>query len=62
MNLAVGQAVTVDFSLKVGQTREQVTVEADAPVVNPTPVDISGLVGSSRCRICRSTGAATTNC
>ena len=44
VNLAVGQAVTVDFSLKVGQTREQVTIDADAPLVAPTTVDSSGLI------------------
>ena len=44
VNLAVGQAVTVDFSLTVGQTRGQVTIDADAPVVSPTPVDSSGLI------------------
>src|SRR3984885_1890557 len=44
VNLAVGQAVTVDFSLTVGQTRGQVTIDADAPVVDPTPVDSSGLI------------------
>ncbi len=44
VNLAVGQAVTVDFNLKVGQTREQVNIEADAPLVNPTTVDSSGLI------------------
>jgi Carboxypeptidase regulatory-like domain/TonB-dependent Receptor Plug Domain len=44
VNLAVNQAVTVDFSLKVGQTREQVTIDADAPFVTPTPVDSSGLI------------------
>ncbi|HZD30912.1 MAG TPA: TonB-dependent receptor, partial [Candidatus Angelobacter sp.] len=43
--LVVGQNATVDFSLKVGQVTEQVTVEGDAVLVNAATQDISGLVG-----------------
>ena len=43
--LVVGQDAAADFSLKVGNVSEQVKVVADAPVVNTTTQDISGLVG-----------------
>ena len=43
--LVVGQDATVDLSLPVGNVSEQVTVEADASMVNATTQDISGLVG-----------------
>jgi hypothetical protein len=45
VNLGVGQDATVDFTLQVGQSAQQVTIQEDAPVVSPTPVDSSGLVG-----------------
>jgi hypothetical protein len=43
--LVVGQDATADFSMKVGNVSEMVKVDADAPIVNPTTQDISGLVG-----------------
>jgi hypothetical protein len=43
--LVVGQDATADLSMKVGNTSEQVLVDADAPIVNSTTQDISGLVG-----------------
>ena len=43
--LVVGQDATVDLSLQVGNVSEQVKVVADAPIVNATTQDISGLVG-----------------
>ncbi len=45
IRLAVGQEATVDFSLHIGQVSEQIKVTEDAPVVNLTTQDISGLVG-----------------
>ncbi len=45
VDLAVGQDVTVDFTLMIGQTSQQVTVKADAPMVNLTALDVSNLVG-----------------
>jgi hypothetical protein len=45
IRLAVGQDASADLSLKVGQVSEQVKVTEDAPVVNLTTQDISGLVG-----------------
>jgi hypothetical protein len=45
IHLVVGQDATADLSLKVGNVKEQVQVVADAPVVNATTQDISGLVG-----------------
>jgi len=43
--LVVGQDATADLTLKVGSVSEQVKVVADAPIVNATTQDISGLVG-----------------
>src|SRR6201996_1894934 len=43
--LVVGQDATADLTLKVGSVSEQVGGVADAPMVNPTTQDISGLVG-----------------
>ena len=43
--LVVGQDAAADLSLKVGNVNEQVRVVEDAPVVNTTTQDISGLVG-----------------
>ena len=48
IHLVVGQEATVDFGLRLGQVTEQVKVDADAPVVNLTPADISGLVGEQQ--------------
>jgi hypothetical protein len=45
IRLAVGQDASADLSLRVGQVSEQVKVTEDAPVVNLTTQDISGLVG-----------------
>ena len=45
LRLAVGQDAKVDLTLRVGKVSEQVKVTEDAPVVNLTTRDISGLVG-----------------
>ena len=45
VRLAVGQEATVDVSLRIGQVSEQIKVAGDAPVVNLTTQDISGVVG-----------------
>jgi hypothetical protein len=45
IRLAVGQEANINVVLRVGQVSEKVKVEADAPVVNLTTRDISGLVG-----------------
>jgi hypothetical protein len=45
IRLLVGQDATVDLRLRVGQVSEQVKVSGDAPIVNLTTQDISGLVG-----------------
>ncbi len=44
ISLAIGQNAVVNFTLRVGQMTEEVKVVADAPVVNPTNADVSGLV------------------
>ncbi|HUO31250.1 MAG TPA: TonB-dependent receptor, partial [Bryobacteraceae bacterium] len=45
VHLVVGQDATVDLTLSVGQASQQVTVNADAPMVNVATQDASGLVG-----------------
>jgi hypothetical protein len=45
IRLAVGQDASADLSLRVGKVTEQLKVSEDAPVVNLTTRDISGLVG-----------------
>ena len=45
VQLDVGQDATVDLSLRVGESSQQVTVNEDAPLVGVTTTDISGLVG-----------------
>jgi Carboxypeptidase regulatory-like domain/TonB-dependent Receptor Plug Domain len=48
IHLVVDQTATVDFRLRVGEVSEQVTVNADAPLVSPTTTDISGLVSEEQ--------------
>ena len=48
IHLVVGQEATVDTSLKVGQVNEQVKVTGDAPVVDVTAADISGVIGQEQ--------------
>src|SRR5271165_5242954 len=45
VHLVVGQDATVDLKLGVGQLNQTVTVTADAPTVDVSTTDISGLVG-----------------
>ncbi len=45
VHLVIGQDATVDFTLTLGEVSQRVTVDADAPAVNLSTVDISGLVG-----------------
>jgi hypothetical protein len=45
IRLAVGQDASADLSLRVGKVNEQIRVAEDAPLVNLTTKDISGLVG-----------------
>jgi len=48
IHLVVGQSATVDLSLRVGESSQQVTVNGDAPIVAVTTADISGLVGEQQ--------------
>ncbi len=45
INLVVGQDARLDLGLRIGPSSQQVTVDADAPIVGVTNTDISGLVG-----------------
>jgi hypothetical protein len=44
IRLAVGQEAVVNLKLEVGEVAQEVTVTADAPLVNTTTAQISGLV------------------
>ena len=50
IRLVVGQDAGVDLGLRVGPVSEQVKVTEDAPVVNLTTQDISGLIGEREVR------------
>lgn len=50
IRLVVGQNATVDLRLQVGDTNQQVTVNADAAPVTVTTTDISGLVAQQQIR------------
>lgn len=45
INLVVGQEAAVNLTLEIGGTNEEVTVNADAPVINISTASTSGLVG-----------------
>src|SRR5690348_8558511 len=47
IHLVLGEDATVNFRIRVGDARQQVTVSEDAPAVNTTTADISGLVGGT---------------
>jgi hypothetical protein len=44
IRLDVGQEANVDLRLQVGEVKQEVNVSGDAPIVNTTTYDISGLV------------------
>ena len=48
IRLAVGQDASADLSLRVGTVSQQIRVREDAPVMNLTTRDISGLVGETQ--------------
>src|SRR5262249_7773731 len=45
VDLEVGQAAVVNFTLEIGEFVQQVAVSEDAPVVNVTTASVSGMVG-----------------
>jgi hypothetical protein len=45
VQLLIGQDAIVDIQLNLGSPSQQIVVNGDAPLVSPTPADISGLVG-----------------
>ncbi|MBV9158835.1 MAG: carboxypeptidase regulatory-like domain-containing protein [Acidobacteriaceae bacterium] len=47
IHLVVGQNATVDFQLRVGDATQRITVSGDAPMVETTTADISGLAGAN---------------
>ena len=48
IQLVVGQDGSADLALRIGAVSEQVVVNEDAPIVNVTTADISGLVGEQQ--------------
>src|SRR5215471_20677827 len=48
IELAVGQQASIDFQLQVGTVSSEIKVTGDAPIVNTTTRDISGLVGEQQ--------------
>ena len=45
IQLNIGQEATVDLRLELSSVKEAVNVSEDAPIVNTSTSDISGLVG-----------------
>jgi hypothetical protein len=43
LNLVVGQEAVINLTLQIGTVTEQVTVTAEAPLVNTTTASVSGL-------------------
>ena len=50
MTLSIGREAVVDFSLKVGDVAEQVTVTGEAPIIETTTATVSGLVDPQQMR------------
>ncbi len=50
ITLTVGREAVVDFALNVGDVTQQVTVTAEAPLIDTTSASISGLVNSNQMR------------
>ncbi|HEY7391671.1 MAG TPA: carboxypeptidase-like regulatory domain-containing protein, partial [Bryobacteraceae bacterium] len=48
INLVVGQEAVVNLRLEVGEFAQEVTVAADAPLVNTTTAQVSGLVNEQQ--------------
>lgn len=45
INLAVGQTATADLNLRVGPESQHIDVDADAPIIEASATNVSGLVG-----------------
>ncbi len=61
INLVVGQQAVINLKLEVGSAAEQVTVTAEAPLINTTTSSISGLVGEKQVKELPLNGAASTS-
>ena len=48
LNLIVGQDLVVNLKLELGELSQQITLSADAPLVNTTTAEVSGFVGEQR--------------
>jgi len=48
IRLTVDQQATVDVALQLGPVSQQITVDSDAPLVNLTTANVSGLVGEKQ--------------
>src|SRR4051794_9952866 len=45
LNLIIGQDLVVNLKLELGEFSQQITLSADAPLVNTTTAEVSGFVG-----------------
>jgi hypothetical protein len=50
IQLAVNQSATVDLSLRVGESTQQITVNEDAPLVSVSTTDASGVINQLQVR------------
>jgi hypothetical protein len=50
IHLAVGQESTLPFALKLGASSQQITVSEDAPIVDNSTADLTGLVAGQQIR------------
>jgi hypothetical protein len=50
IHLAVGQESTLQFALKLGTSSQQITVSEDAPIVDNSTADLTGLVAGQQIR------------
>ncbi|PYU35193.1 MAG: TonB-dependent receptor, partial [Acidobacteria bacterium] len=48
IHLAVGQEATVDFTLKVGEVQQEITVTEGAPAVSATTEEMAGIVAEQQ--------------
>src|SRR4051812_27351178 len=48
LNLVVAQQLSLDMALEIGGVEQQVTVTADAPLVNTTLSSTAGLIGETQ--------------
>ena len=48
LNLATGDALTIDFTMEVGEVTDQITVEAETPLLQSSNATLSNLIGNEQ--------------